>query len=411
MAASSGNPAELAIPRQAILLGVAVFSFAAGTNILTPLLPAVQDEFGVSITTAGLIVGAYGLARLIVDLPAGYVADRVGHRRLALASTVLLVLSSLVGWAAASVEVLIAARIGSGAAVAALGMVGISALAATASVANRGRVMSMFHLANNFGIACYPLVGGVVGAIGGWRPTFLITAALALVAGAILFTLLPRIEFGHSAGGRAGRHDETRVLHGPARTRAVVATNLGIVANMIHRHGVRNTIVPLYAATALGLGGISIATAIALMALSGLLVATPGGMLGDRVGRRRVIVSGLAAVAVGDLAFILTNDALTFLLVAAVVGLGDFFSSSQTALLSEIVPVRERTRALSTFRFSSDLGSMIGPILLAAAMDAVSAQFAIVLAAAILGGSALTAYLFVPARVDRGEETQPQAAA
>jgi MFS family permease len=335
----------------------------------------------------------------------------VGHRRLTVASTVLLLASSLVGWAAPTVELLIAARIGSGAAVAAFGMVGISALAATASVANRGRVMSMFHLANNFGIAFYPLLGGVIGAIGGWRPTFLITAALALVAGAILVTLLPRIDFGHSAGGRPGRHDESRVLYGPARTRAVVAANVGIVANMIHRHGVRNTIVPLYAATALGLGGISIATAVALMALTGLLVATPGGMLGDRVGRRRVIVSGLSAVAVADLAFILTNDALTFLLVAAVVGLGDFFSSSQTALLSEIVPVRERTRSLSTFRFSSDLGGMIGPIILAAAMDAVSAQFAIVLAATILGSSALIAYLFVPARVDRAEASQPQAAA
>jgi hypothetical protein len=53
---------------------------------------------------------------------------------------------------------------------------------------------------------------------------------------------------------------------------------------------------------------------------------------------------------------------------------------------------------------------MIGPILLAAAMDAVSAQFAIVVAAAILFGSALIAYLFVPARVDRAE-AQPQAAA
>lgn len=411
MAGSGGGSAAPAIPRQAVLIGVAVFSFAAATNILTPLLPAVRDEFDVSITTAGLIVGVYGLARLVVDLPAGYLADRVGHRRLTVASTTLLVASSLVGSAAPTVEVLIAARIGSGAAVAAFGMVGISALAATASVANRGRVMSMFHLANNFGIAFYPLLGGLIGAIGGWRPTFLITAALALVAGVILFTLLPRIDFGHAATGRARRHDESRVLHGPVRTRAVVAANLGIVANMIHRHGVRNTIVPLYAATALGLGGISIATAIALMALTGLVVATPGGMLGDRVGRRRVIVSGLAAVAVADLAFILTNDALTFLLVAAIVGLGDFFSSSQTALLSEIVPVRDRTRALSTFRFSSDLGGMIGPIILAAAMDAVSAQFAIVLAAAILGGSALTAYLFVPARVDRGDQTQPQAAA
>ena len=412
MPGMTGDRDARGIPGQAILLAVAIFSFIAATNILTPLLPVVRDDFGVSISAAGLIVGSYGLARLIVDLPAGFLADRIGHRRLSVIAIVLLVASSLLGWASPNVETLIAARIGSGAAVAALGMVGVTALAATASVANRGRVMSMFHLANNFGIAFYPMLGGFVGAAtGGWRETFLITAALAVVAGAILFALLPRIDFGHGATARGDRHDDSRVLHGRARTTAMVATNIGIVANMVHRHGVRNTIVPLYAAAALGMGGLSIATAIALMSITGLLVATPGGMLGDRIGRRRVIVAGLSALAVADLAFLVTNDVATFLIVAAIVGLGDFFTSSQTALLSEIVPVAERTRALSTYRFSSDLGSMIGPVILAATMDAISAQAAIILAAVILGGAALTAQLFVPARVDAGDSTRRPAVA
>jgi len=388
------------IPGQAILLGFATFAFISATNILTPLLPLVRDELGVSISTVGLIVGSFGIARLVVDLPAGFLADRVGHRRLSVVAIVLLVASSLVGWTAGNVEMLILARVGSGAAVAILAMVGVSALAATASAANRGRVMSLSHLANNTGIAAYPLIGGFVGAAVGWRPTFLITAILAVVAGVILFALLPRIDFGHGEPG-SGRNDEGRVLHGRTRTVAAVATNFGIVANMIHRHGIRNTIVPLYAAAALGLGGVSIATAIALMSITGLLVATPGGILGDRIGRRRVIVAGLTALAVGDLAFLVTGDLATFLLVAAVVGFGDFFTSSQTALLSEIVPVHERTRALSTYRFSSDLGSMIGPILLAATMDAISAQAAIVLASVILGSAALAAHIFVPAHVDQ----------
>jgi MFS family permease len=301
---------------------------------------------------------------------------------------------------------LILARIGSGAAVAILAMVGVSALAATASAANRGRVMSLSHLANNTGIAAYPLIGGFIGAAAGWRPTFLVSAGLAVVAGVILFAILPRIDFGHGEPG-SGRNDEGRVLHGRARRVASVVTNFGIVANMIHRHGIRNTIVPLYAAAALGLGGVSIATAIALMSITGLLVATPGGMLGDRIGRRRVIVAGLTALAVGDLAFLVTNNLATFLIVAAAVGLGDFFTSSQTALLSEIVPAQERTRALSGYRFSSDLGSMIGPILLAATMDAINAQGAIILASVILAAAALSAHAFIPAAVDaRGARAQ-----
>jgi MFS family permease len=409
MPAAPAGPAARGVPREAILLALATFAFIAATNILTPLLPAVRDDFGVSITTAGLIVGAYGMARLAIDLPAGFLADRFGHRRLAAIAIGLLVASSLLGWTAGDVGTLILARIGGGAAVAMLGMVTLAALAATASASTRGRVMSLFHIAHNTGIALYPLLGGLVGTAAGWRPTFLITAVLALVAGAVLLPILGRIDFKRSE--RAGGGEESRVLHGRARTIAFAATNLGVVANMVHRHGVRNTILPLYAATALGLGGVSIATAVALMSATGLLVATPGGMLGDRIGRRRVISAGLLALAVGDLAFLLTGDLATFLIVAAVIGLGDFFTSSQTALLSEIVPAHERTRALSTYRFSSDLGSMLGPILLAAVMDAVSAQAAIVVAAVILAAAGVTAHFFVPARADAGAARRAEAAA
>jgi predicted MFS family arabinose efflux permease len=405
-----GTPNGRPIPTEAVLLAVATLSFIAATNILTPLLPDVRDDFGVSIATAGLIVGSYGLARLIVDLPAGFLAHRVGHRRLAVIAVGLLVASSVLGFVSWSVEALIAARIGSGAAVAILAMVTLSALAATASSATRGRVMSLFHVANNIGIALYPLLGGLIGVVIGWRSTFLVTAVLALVAGLILAVVLPRIDFSRDRGPRVAG-DDRRVLHGRERTVAFAATNVGVVANMIHRHGIRNTILPLYAATVLGLGGLSIATAIALMAVTGLLVATPGGMLGDRIGRRRVIVSGLTALAIGDLAFLLTGDLLTFLLVAALVGFGDFFTSSQTALLSEIVPPPERTRALSTYRFSSDLGAMIGPILLAIVMDAWGASAAIILAAAILATAALAARLFIPGRVDATDRTAAPAAA
>jgi MFS family permease len=389
----------VAIPRDAYLLGASLFLIIAATNILTPLLPDIRNDFGVSIATAGIIVGAYGLARLIVDLPAGFLADRIGHRRLSAMALVVLVASCLLGLGATTVELLIAARVGMGASVAILATVILSSLSATATAVNRGKVMSLFHVANNTGIALYPLVGGVVGAWLGWRATFGVTAVLVVVAGVILIPVLLRIRPHRDDPSRAGTGD-ARVLHGRSRAIAIGVTNFGVVANMINRHGFRNTILPLYAATALGLGGISIATAIALMSITGLAVATPGGMLGDRIGRRRVITSGLAAIAAGDLVFLLTHDLVTFLAAAALIGFGDFFSSSQTALLSEIVPPRQRTRVLGGYRFSADLGAFVGPVLLAAVMDVASAQAAILVAVAILLASAAAARFGVPARAD-----------
>lgn len=404
-------PAAPPVPREAILLAISIFLFIAATNILTPLLPLIRDDFGVSITTAGIIVGSYGLARLAVDLPAGFLADRVGHRRLSVIAVVVLLVSSVVGLLSPTVEVLIAVRIGSGFAVGILATVILTALSATASHANRGKVMSLFHVANNTGIAAYPMIGGIIGTFADWRVTFGVTAVLGGVAAALLLPLLPRIDFAAGEAGGKRAADPSRVLHGRQRTAAIAVTNFGVVANMIHRHGFRNTILPLYAATALGLGGLSIATAIALMSITGLLVATPGGMLGDRIGRRRVIAVGLFAVAVGDLAFILTGDLLSFLVAAAVIGFGDFFTSSQTALLSEVVPPDQRTKVLSGYRFSADLGALIGPVLLAFVMDAASAQAAIVLAAAILITASLAARFGVPGAPTPSTTAQPSIAA
>lgn len=91
---------------------------------------------------------------------------------------------------------------------------------------------------------------------------------------------------------------------------------------------------------------------------------------------------------------------MTFLLAAGLIGFGDFFASSQTALLSEVVPAADRTKILGTYRFSADLGAFVGPVGLAAVMDLVSAQAAIILAAALLLIASLAARLGVPRTVD-----------
>ena len=391
-------------------MAAAVFLVIAATNIMTPLLPDIRMDFGVSISTAGVIVGSYGLARLITDLPAGFVIDALGHRRVTVVGLVLLVGASLVGLNANSVAMLVGARIGSGVAVALVTTVGLAALGASATTANRGKVMSLFHVANNTGIAIYPLVGGFVGAAFGWRATFGVTVALAVLAGVILVPVLLRLRLRDAATTRGGPRDE-RLLHGRERTAALAAVNYGVVANMINRHGFRNTVLPLYAATSLGLGGVSIATAIALMSITGLMVATPGGMVGDRLGRRRVIMTGLVAIAAGDLVFLLTHDLVTFLACSALIGFGDFFSSSQTALLSEIVPSQHRTKVLAGYRFSSDLGAFLGPVALAAVMDLANAQASIALAAGLLVSASLVAFAGVPARVDERGARAPVALA
>ena len=353
-----------------------------------------------SILQAGWVVGSFGLARLVFDLPAGLLIDRIGHRWLTVVALVVLVGSSLVGLNAGSLEVLIAARIGSGLAVATLLTVILAILAATASAAHRGRVMSLFPTSQNAATAIYPLVGGGLGVAFGWRSTFGLTAVMAVAAAFLLVPLVMHIDIPRRGSIRPATKPDPRVLHGRRRTVAVGATLAGVVAGMVHRHGFRNTVLPLYAAAVLGLGTLPIAAAIAVMSVTALAATFLGGMVGDRIGRRRVIVTGLAALAVADLVFLLTGNLVSFVLAAALIGSCDFAVSSQTALLSEVVPPDLRIRVLSAYRFSGDVGVFVGPIILAAVMDLASAQAAIALAAVLLLAASLTARFGIPPSVD-----------
>jgi MFS family permease len=176
----------------------------------------------------------------------------------------------------------------------------------------------------------------------------------------------------------------------------VTAAFAGVFVTMFNRHGVRNTLLPLFGGTVLGLGPVAIATGVTTMSIIGLVIAMPGAMAGDRVGHRRLIVAGLAVLAVGDVLFIATGDYASFILACAVLGLGDFFIGSQTALLASMAPAGRRTQMLGGFRVATDAGALAGPIVLAGLMDALGPQAAVVAAAGTLAIAAIGSRLALP---------------
>ena len=62
---------------------------------ITPLLPDLTDEFGLSKTGAGVLAAAYPIGTFVGGLPGGWLAARVGVRPTVLAGLALMVLSSI----------------------------------------------------------------------------------------------------------------------------------------------------------------------------------------------------------------------------------------------------------------------------------------------------------------------------
>ena len=386
-----------AFPRDALLLGLALFLMVSAGNVLTPLLPLVQREFGIDYTSAGLLVSSYAVARLALDLPAGFLHNRLGAGRLALVGFVFGVIGSLVAAVGPTLQLVVAGRIAMGLGSSIVSVVILTTLGALAPANARTRVLSVYAMSNNTAISIFPVVGGALGSAFGWRSTMLLCAGLACASAAILTPILARVR---AQAPRPSESQAAPVSLGAGPLLALGLLYAGIVLYMLNRHGFRNTALPLFAHDRIGLDSVAIASGITVIAITGVLVAIPGALIADRYGRRRVIAAGFIVLALGDLMFLAANSYATFLFAALMFGLGDFFAGSQTALLTESVPPSWRSRILAGYRFTVDLGATIGPVVLAGLLQVAGFEWMVLIAAGLLLlpaiGTALAAYLARP---------------
>jgi len=90
----------------------------------------------------------------------------------------------------------------------------------------------------------------------------------------------------------------------------------------------------------------------------------PAGLLGDRFGRRRLLIAGLSLFAVASLVGTLTDSAETLIAVRAVMGLGAaFIMPLAMSIIPSLFPPAERARAVAVMTSGMAVGMPLGPIL------------------------------------------------
>ena len=152
------------------------------TSILFVAFPAISSSFaGAGPTTLSWVLNAYTIVFAALLIPAGKIADRLGHRRMFLLGSIVFTVASMACGLATSVEALIAFRIGQAVGAAAL-IPSSLALVMRAFPPDRvTRAVAICGAAGGFAGALRPTLGAAVVDGLGWRWAFFINLPVGVV--------------------------------------------------------------------------------------------------------------------------------------------------------------------------------------------------------------------------------------
>jgi MFS family permease len=151
---------------------------------ITPLIPGYADEFDLSKTGAGILVGAFGAGAIVGGVIGGIAAAKLGPKRAVIAGLTLLAIASLAFAFAETANALVTARLVQGLSSTITWAGALAWLAVAAPKERRGEVIGTAFGAAVFGAVLGPVFGGIADLVG-TRPAFAAVALVALASAAL----------------------------------------------------------------------------------------------------------------------------------------------------------------------------------------------------------------------------------
>lgn len=381
-----------------IVLCGTTFLVMAGQGVVSPVLPLYAKDFGVSATMVGLTLTVFAVARLIVNVPAGIIADRYGRRVLLVGGPLITSVGMLGSGQAGGIWELLAWRFVAGAGSAFYMSGAMIYLIDIAPPLKRTRYVATNQWALSVGVAIGPGIGGLVGDAYGLSAPFYVVGVLAIVTAIYAAIRLPET--------RGMAHDPDVASSGPSMSTWSFATSrpflLVAVASatiFMTRAGTRATLMPLHADEALRWGPAEVGAVFMVTGIMTLFTLMPSARAADAIGRRNVIcfsgvVAGIGAIVtaafVSPAGFVAGNIVMTL-------GTGTA-GPAPAAYVADIAPPDKRGVAVALYRSAGDVGFLTAPPLLGLLSEATSLTTALAVGGVIVAAGGVV--FFVGSRGD-----------
>ncbi|MGA2391928.1 MAG: MFS transporter [Candidatus Lustribacter sp.] len=349
---------------------------ALGTGVAVPALPTLAKSFGVSFGVASGVVTLYLLGNLAGTIPSGWLVDRFGRRPVLIAGPLLSAAMAFTVAGAHSFPELLVLRFFNGVAAQMWIVARLAAISINAQPGQRGRLVSWMFGMDSTGRLAGPVLGGFIASEWGTRSPFIVYAVLALVA------LIPTILFAKDTPRT--QRSERKADEAPARKlslREIVFPRwqyfgVAFFAGLT-RGPLQADLLYLYAAFAYHLGP----RPIGYLATSASIISLPIGFIAgwvlDRFGRKRTMVPGFGGVSIAMTALALSaflHLSLAWYVALFLFGvmLQSFTGGSVQTVGADVAPAEARGTFLGIWRFASQGGAALSPIIFAVLSDTVN---------------------------------------
>jgi MFS family permease len=333
------------------------------TVLPMPLLPFIRTEFGLGYTQASFVTSAFALANGAGQLPAGWLADRIGPTVLIMVGILGVALAGVLVGISQTYIMLLAFLILMGLLAGGYHPAATPLISESVEPNQRGRALGYHLIGGNASFFMGPVVAGTIAGLWGWRVSFLVLAVPTAAYGLIFYIYLRR-RTGKAHAQEARRSAGEEKPPPPGNVRRMVAfltmTLLGGGAAMSIM-----AFLTLYAVDRLGAAEETAASLLSIVFFSGLWASPVGGYLSDRVGRVPIIiVTGLFS---GFLVYIIqfAGWGLGFFAILFFMGLNNALRMPVSeAFIMGQVSSRHRSKLFGVYYFTMQYtGAVFAPIM------------------------------------------------
>ena len=331
--------------------------------MLRPLMPMIRTDLDLNYTEVGVVLSAFAITAGISQLPAGWLADRIGVRIVVTVGITGVALVGLLiglsqGYWMLIICLVLAALLGGG-----YHPASTAAISSSIAPERRGRALGLHLVGGSSSFWIVPLIAAPIAAVWGWQGAFITLAIPAIILGIVLYILL----------GKRMRIEESRKQTGstdiPAESEIVNWRYLApfIVMSVATGTMIQSTgaYMALYAVDHYGLTEAAAAMLVAISPAVGLFAAPVGGYLSDRFGRIPILmVVSFASVPLIYLLGVAPNIPVLIVIMVALGMVSNTRMPTSEAYIVGHTPKHRRSTLLGVYYFAgAEVAGLLTPLM------------------------------------------------